>query len=238
MKHNDQSNYSSHDDVWLLLPWYVNGSLDEYEHPLVENHLKVCVTCRGEAENLKKLSTELAYSETMDLAAGASFEHLKERIELPEEPMAPAVMNNPLKWIIGCLTGQSIWVGAPIVLVAIATVSVFFLQYNRVGVEPRAGYQTLSDKKRSALDGRAIRVEFAASMPPDRIEQIIASIDGAIQDKSSHDHIFDIRIQNNKVSGFKQLAAVVARLQDHPGVVSARPVVVPNIQIQSKRSTR
>ena len=44
---------NEHETVELLLPWYVNGTLDPEEHQLVERHLDRCAICR---ENLAMLS--------------------------------------------------------------------------------------------------------------------------------------------------------------------------------------
>lgn len=38
-----------------LLPWYVNGSLDEAEHLQVEEHLGRCLVCRRQVEELETL---------------------------------------------------------------------------------------------------------------------------------------------------------------------------------------
>ncbi len=224
MQQDNHSNYTSHNDVWLLLPWHVNGSLNENERPLVEKHIKICVTCRREVENLTKLSTELAYSETIDLAADASFSQLKKQIQLPQEPSDPTVINNPLSWIRGWLLSRHNLAGVPLILVTVVTASAFFWQYNTVGVEPGAEYYTLSNEKVGELGRKAIRVEFAEDVTQNRIEQIIASIDGTVLDESSHNRVYHVRIQNSQVNGFKHLTAVVARLQAHSDVVSARPI--------------
>ena len=39
-----------HDDVPTLLPWYVNGSLDERDMARVSRHLEACDVCAREAE--------------------------------------------------------------------------------------------------------------------------------------------------------------------------------------------
>src|SRR5262245_23478339 len=39
-----------HDDIATLLPWYVNGTLDEREMARVTRHLETCTSCAREAE--------------------------------------------------------------------------------------------------------------------------------------------------------------------------------------------
>ena len=41
---------SAHDPAQLLLPWYLNGTLDEAEQARVEAHLAECTECRAELE--------------------------------------------------------------------------------------------------------------------------------------------------------------------------------------------
>ena len=41
MDRKDNSMYHTHNDVFMLLPWHVNETLDKYERRLVDRHLKV-----------------------------------------------------------------------------------------------------------------------------------------------------------------------------------------------------
>ena len=49
-----------HQDVQLLLPWYVTGSLDGAEHALVEAHLSQCPECLAELRFEHRLDREVA----------------------------------------------------------------------------------------------------------------------------------------------------------------------------------
>jgi hypothetical protein len=80
MKHLPANPYSTHDDISLLLPWYVNNTLHGSELKDVENHLNVCLTCKRELVNLKKLSLAINQEGSFDSAALASFSHLKDSI--------------------------------------------------------------------------------------------------------------------------------------------------------------
>jgi anti-sigma factor RsiW len=51
---------SAHQRVFDALPWYLNGSLDDAERALVEQHLPACAACRTELESQRSLQQALA----------------------------------------------------------------------------------------------------------------------------------------------------------------------------------
>jgi len=53
---------ASHEEVALLLPWYLNGTLEPKEHRKVENYLAVCSECRLEMEELKIIQSAVIES--------------------------------------------------------------------------------------------------------------------------------------------------------------------------------
>lgn len=55
-----------HDETQLLLPWYVNDTLDPDEAELVEAHLAECAECRLEAEAERALRRDIADLPTGD----------------------------------------------------------------------------------------------------------------------------------------------------------------------------
>src|SRR5258708_21310213 len=52
-----------HENVWLLLPWYVNGTLEAAERRLVDEHLVGCALCREELGRCRGLSAALRSGE-------------------------------------------------------------------------------------------------------------------------------------------------------------------------------
>jgi anti-sigma factor RsiW len=51
---------ATHKVVDVLLPWFVNGTLDNDERALVEKHLAQCERCRGEVDWLRDLHAACA----------------------------------------------------------------------------------------------------------------------------------------------------------------------------------
>src|SRR6185503_8889039 len=61
---NDSSLEAVHERVQELLPWYVNGTLDEREAREVERHLFSCPGCEKEAAQCRALAAAVSAPET------------------------------------------------------------------------------------------------------------------------------------------------------------------------------
>jgi len=58
--HKPEVVQDEHREIDLLLPWYVNGSLDEPERDRVRLHVQECHLCQQELPFLKLIQTEVA----------------------------------------------------------------------------------------------------------------------------------------------------------------------------------
>ncbi len=76
---------SEHDDVYSLLPWYLNGSLHERDTNRVNAHLKDCETCTQALQEEIKIAQQLQAEpiELQQLLARKSqnYEQLKTRLQ-------------------------------------------------------------------------------------------------------------------------------------------------------------
>lgn len=57
---NRNEHAPSHELVWSLLPWFVNGSLADDEDRSVREHLGACLTCHRELRRLQALERAVA----------------------------------------------------------------------------------------------------------------------------------------------------------------------------------
>ena len=69
-----------HDDVCLLLPWYVNQTLPDAEREMVEEHIKVCVAGRGELPVQQNLMKNVRDSATIELCEHVQYANLIQKI--------------------------------------------------------------------------------------------------------------------------------------------------------------
>lgn len=227
MDQDNQSVDTSHDGVWLLLPWYVNGSLFEHERPIVENHLKGCITCRIEYERLNKLSKQMVDAETPDIVAAKSFKHLKQKIKLNQQTGAIYKPRNLFAQIAAWLRDRT-WAfkfASSLGMVAMVTVLVLMWQTEMGNLWTGTNYYTLSDETAGHSPVNVIGIEFADGVTSEQINDILAPIDSMILDRKGSDR--EIRVQVNLGSSdkFKKLSAIVKQLEKYPMVVSAYPVV-------------
>lgn len=93
-------------DITLLLPWFVNGSLEPAERRMVRNHLINCPTCRRELAQTR-LARKLFATE--DTAGTTNIQHL----DVNRRRVA-----STRKWYLAaaavltlCLTSAGIWIG-------------------------------------------------------------------------------------------------------------------------------
>ncbi|MBV8200662.1 MAG: zf-HC2 domain-containing protein [Acidobacteria bacterium] len=80
-----ENNAALHENVWLLLPWYVNGTLETAERRLVDGHLAACGGCREELARCKGLAAALlGRQESAPSPHPIQLARLMERIEASE----------------------------------------------------------------------------------------------------------------------------------------------------------
>jgi hypothetical protein len=72
---------AEHQDIWLLLPWLVNGRLSEPDCRRVEAHLGVCSACREEVAAQRSIHQVIAADTAIELMPMAGLNKLRQRIE-------------------------------------------------------------------------------------------------------------------------------------------------------------
>lgn len=72
---------TGHEEVWDLLPWYVNGTLDERETLTVEEHVGACGICREEVRYWRGFARTLRDEGDLAVSADADLARLRGRLE-------------------------------------------------------------------------------------------------------------------------------------------------------------
>lgn len=109
---------STHQDVTQLLPWYVNGTLNEREMAAVEAHLEGCEDCRDTmARDVQEARWMHAGGDEARIAGlcahrGREFDSLRRRLGRPSVPVPAA----PPRWLpalaalfVIALAPQAVW---------------------------------------------------------------------------------------------------------------------------------
>lgn len=172
---------SAHSETERLLPWFVNGTLEQDERALVERHLAECVHCRAEIDALQQLQ-DLHADDAPLPDASASFWRLRNRLQAHGAP--PRVSSRLHSFGLG-------WKSAPPWLrgaVAVQAVVVLVLAVALIGPDrPGARYRTLGNATPAASqeDARQLVVVFDPHISQAQMHQLIRASQARIIDGPS-----------------------------------------------------
>jgi len=85
--HNTYEN-PGHNDLDLLLPWYVNGTLDADECLLLEQHLAACPECRSSVELLQGMNAAAGSDPVSAIVPPPRISELLDTIDAEEDTRA------------------------------------------------------------------------------------------------------------------------------------------------------
>lgn len=70
-----------HTQIWELLPWFVNGRLDDTERARVEAHQRECGACRDEIAVQRRICAAFAVQSPVEQIPAASLNKLRQRLD-------------------------------------------------------------------------------------------------------------------------------------------------------------
>jgi hypothetical protein len=234
-----------HQQIMLLLPWYLNKSLEQNELQQIENHLRDCIVCHRELVALRKLAAAVKQSSDLDAAAEASFAKLREKLNtanpVRKEPVlsnnqprlvrsrkranaAPGLFGNPANRFsrLSRLSGSTVKhfaIAASMLLAIIPLV----MQYGRSPAT--TDYYTLSAAKPESPTGTRLRVVFSKSLANTDINSLIEKIHGQLVEGPNSVGAYTLMLGADKTS--EDLTAAVALLRNQQNVLLAEPVIEP-----------
>jgi anti-sigma factor RsiW len=227
--HAEGGGRLGHQEVWELLPWYVNGTLEEEERRSVEGHLERCPLCRGEVRAGHELAVAVRRAAELPLATGRGLERLMARIDEEGAPQAPTA--GDAGW----------WRRTPAAarwgLLVQAAVLAFLIvglgwSLGRPGTTPATGsapapaaFETLGGPGPSMLpaagdDAFAVRVVFAPDASAEALRRLLRSTGGEVTGGPSPAGVFTLTFTGTDAT------ATLTRLRAAPEVELAERVVV------------
>jgi len=228
MREREDHGERSHQRVWELLPWYVNGSLAQPERERVEAHLAVCRRCEEEARACRRTAAEIAGAgEVAPSPHPIQFQRVLARIEESEREerrhgggwrlLAPfrALVQATPRPLRGALVAQA----------AVIFLLVGFLAWGslRPGSPPPnspAVYRTLSDPAPAPVPTVRLRVMFSPKATEREIRGLLLGIRGEITAGPSPLGLYTVEVP----AAGDPAAGVLARLRSEPQVTFAEPV--------------
>lgn len=232
MNGSSSSPHTAHRDVWMLLPWYVNGTLEGAECKLVQEHLTLCITCRREVAEQQRLAEAISRSRIMDSAPHTSFARLMERVDRERSQTNWRktgwnglwhLWEDFLEWLTRARVSRPMLVAVPLLLLFVGLVLRTQSWLTSTPKEPQ--YRTLaSPNSVPAADSILIRVIFTKAVDHEQAQQLLSSLHPEIVSGPTAVGAYTVRLTASNSSN-KDVAVALGRLRDHPGVLLAEFVL-------------
>ena len=186
----------SHEDILLLLPWYLNGTLDVEEKEIVKKHLSESSLLNMEMEELKMLRSVImeaneVQNEMLSMPVERMEMNILDRIDTYEESVEQSTQRVPIMeseslWtkVQGFFEGITMPAMSPVGMAALFVIQfaiILGLASTLLFNEPE--YEVLSVNTQTAQDlGPTIMISFKDSATEKEIRNLLSNIDGRIID--------------------------------------------------------
>lgn len=210
-----------HKNVQLLLPWYLNNSLNQQDSDLVAAHVMRCLVCRRELIGLRKLSEAVNNASDLDTMAETSFANLSAKLPAKTGQLIRQNRSKPsLPTIYSGFTGNKLFRYA---IAACLLLGLWPLGLNTL-VQPNvAAYQTLSDEKPVLQQTGHLRVVFAPTVSMTNINSVITALHGQQVGKANSLGALTIRLADDSLD----LTQALTMLRSRSDVLLAEPISQP-----------
>lgn len=193
----------SHQEVSELLPFYVNGSLDDAERTQLDAHLRGCLTCRAELAGEQRLMQAFRRTDSDRQQVDDGFERVMARVRgSGAQPSQPAWR----RWGRRGLAHAARRV-AMVAMLAGVVFGIAHLEGNVGLVEP--SFHTLSQDRGSVVGADVLYVAFDAKAPMTAIQEALAAVNGDVVSGPNRDNVFTVRVPASQVE--TAVAALKAR---------------------------
>ena len=239
------SSINQHQELQLLLPWYVNESLGEVERLQVEEHIHGCLLCNRELVALRKLQVAVNQTSILQMAAEVSFASVCEKMQLMASEgvcLIPSLQEpalNSMGRSVNRRTGFSDkavkrprrllrFSDTPTKRFAIAASMLVVLGVQTMQLKQSSiteGYYTLSAAKPESVTGVKLRVVFANTVKDADINLLIEEIHGQRVEGTNSMGALTVKLKEGK--GNLDLEHVIAFLRKKENVVMVEPVITP-----------
>lgn len=232
MKSQDTSPYSDHDEIWALLPWYVNGSLEDDERVRVKAHVMVCLTCRKELAAQENLALALNHEPAVDLSVKPSFDRLMTRIREEEKPAKSARRSSfgfDLSWTerldrwVRGLNPQRLSLAMACLAAAVALPLLWQPDHQ---ADSPAFHTVANAGSFDAYTRRDLKILFAPGAVQEDIDRVLGSIHGNVLEGPSDRGLYTVRVEDEAYA--KSGAEFLQRLRADKAVAFVEPALPPS----------
>lgn len=175
---------SFHQEILLLLPWYVNGTLDPKERGKVTTHLEDCVACQREIAFLSNIERAADTSDDVYALPESGFSAVMQRIHASESSHVgrPKTFSNARSRVVQFFGLHPLRRAAWTAAVAPAIVLLVIVGFNLWSSSPThdPAYHTLSDPQTTDTLPLRFRVKFNTGISEAEVQQFVTAIDERI----------------------------------------------------------
>jgi hypothetical protein len=208
-----------HQDVWEVLPWFVNGSLEDRELAHVEGHLTVCEECRREASELRQFAGIMVGGGEDMVTPDEAFPELMSRIEEAgrRESVRWSRWSRPDGWphrfLVAFSTGQ--FLRPALVASFLVVVLLAVLLWRQSVLEPPATFRTLSSPVVEEAGGLRVRLVFGSDVDEGTMRALLLEVGGQIVGGPSPYGVYTVELppQENPSVRDKLLEVIRARAE-------------------------
>jgi hypothetical protein len=203
---------SAHQVAFELLPWFVNGSLDESERASVEQHLHECAACRRELEWLRQLSSAYVQSEPA-VDADRAFARIAPQLQ-PQDARGGSGGKATWGRLRALFAGDAPWLKWAVAMQLGVVVALGFAiavrgptEYRGLGIVPTHGLGSLI-------------VVFDPGARESEVRRLLRDIGARVVDGPTAANGYVLELSG----GAQTPAAALARLRSDPVVLLAEPL--------------
>ncbi len=163
---SDIRQLHDHDEIDLLLPWYVNDTLEPAEHDRVSKHVATCAECRDNVSLLAEIQAAVVRNKATPIVPQPRIDELLDSIST----------GNPLRHL-DRQQSRTFFAAAAVTLLLIATL-ILSNQDDRSAIPQR--FETATSSQDSASMDYVLTIQFESGTSPadrDRVLQDIGARD-------------------------------------------------------------
>jgi hypothetical protein len=211
MAMNEMSQTQHHDEVDLLLPWYVNDTLDPAEHDRVANHVAACAECQESVALLTDVQAAVVRNKATPIVPQPRVDELLDSIDSNRSPSLPDRQQL-----------MSFMAAAAVTLLLVATLVITNPDDN---TDTAQVYETATSTQDGASMDYVLRIQFTSGISQKERDQVLQDI-GARDISGSIDEGSYRVIVHLPAASLEELDGYTGSLESLPEVSSVSVVAL------------
>jgi hypothetical protein len=190
-----------HREIWQVLPWHLNGSLQGSEKIKVHNHVAACLVCRRELHRLS-LIADYARADLQEQHLDEAFDKLLQRIDgkgpNPVRFSPLQVLHTHAMQLWRILYQKPLLFGGLFAVQSVLLILVtgFWFWQNSIEQQPR--YHTLSAPQTRMDDALQFRLVFAEGAGESDIAAVLQSVNANLVAGPSTNGVYTIAVAEHE----------------------------------------